>query len=384
MQLAIRTNDALNIANDFGEQRGKLDAYRDRIQSVKRSCPGSGWARTSLLGSLGDILNEMEKEKRLYSDMKEAIGNAVSCYRTYEESIAKCDSSSRAAWGEDGGQGGDDADKKNGIWSWSDTWKIISKAGVIGTGISAIGQLVTGGINAKNLLSSAKFVNSGIGGIATIVSKGAEAGWWKQLLGLQVAGEFKVCNGKFLGDIKNIWNKQFIDDLGFGKAPANVADKVKVGTKWAGHLLTLAGNVVDNYGEFEGQGTYGAVRGTAETVIETGVDIAIGAGATALVGAGLAAAGIVSAPAVAVGALAVGVTWAANGVCKWITGGKDIGEVTADFICDVGEGAINLAKKGVEKVGEIGENIGKGISKGIDKAKEGLSSAWKGICGIFG
>lgn len=387
MQLAIKTNDALNIANVFGEQCGKLNAYREQVQNVKRSCPGSGDARSSLLSALGNILDEMEKEKRIYSNMKEMIGNAVSCYRTYEESIAKCDSSSTATWGEDEEQEGDDTGAGNSIWSWGDTWNIIGNFGVVGAGVSVLGNLISGGINAGNLLSSAGFVNTAIGsGAAAWSAKaGSDAKWWKQLVGFETASELELCNGKFLDNFKKVWNKQFIDDLGFGNTPpSTTADKVQVGTKWAGHVLTLAGNAVENYGEFEGQGTYGVVRGTTETVIETGVDIAIGAAATALSATVIAAAGFVSAPAVVVGAAAVGVTWAANAVCKWATGGKDIGEFTADLLCDVGEGAINLAKKGVEKVGEIGTNIGKGISKGIDKAKQGLSSAWKGICGVFG
>ena len=127
--------------------------------------------------------------------------------------------------------------------------------------------------------------------------------------------------------------KEVIPDTELFQSGAKVADQLSSFAKWGGTVLTVGSNLLENIEEFKGQdGKF--ERLVNETMIESTVDIALDVAAAAGVTAAAAALGITSAPAVAVGAAAVGVTWAANGVCKWATGGRDIGEVAADLICD--------------------------------------------------
>ena len=152
------------------------------------------------------------------------------------------------------------------------------------------------------------------------------------------------------------WAKQFGKDLSF-KGVDGVWAKGKVLAKWAGHALTFITNGVDNYEE---HGGFGA-RWAAETLIESGVDIALEAAATAGITALAAAAGITAAPAVVVGAAAVGVTWAANGLCKWVTGqfgeAKDLGEVASDLICDTAEWIGDKAKSAKDTLTKWGKAL---------------------------
>lgn len=127
--------------------------------------------------------------------------------------------------------------------------------------------------------------------------------------------------------------KEVIPDTELFQSGAKVADQLSSLAKWGGIVLTVGSNLFENIEEFKGQdGKF--ERLVNETMIESTVDIALDVVAAAGVTAAAAALGITSAPAVAVGAAAVGVTWAANGVCKWATGGRDIGEWAADLICD--------------------------------------------------
>lgn len=379
MWYSVNMNGVLQMASAMGGYAQSVEAYKERVSKVYSACPGSGSVRLGLRNSLIQIMEELNSERRLFNKMEEMLEECVSCYQTYEVGIARCQSNVSVSWGEE--EKTDSAeDIGEPIWSWGDTWKMLGNFGIIGSTLGAIGNVVTGGWNVNSVLGSAEFVNSIVGGVAGMA--GATDAKWKYLLGMDDALGTLAGNsgGSFWEAFKGSAKSQILDDLGFNGA-ATTADKVKVGTKWAGHVLSLAINGVENYQEFEGQGAYGVARGTAETVVETAVDIGLGIGATALVSAGatvLVSAGVITAaPAVAVGAVAAGVVWAANGVCKWVTGGRDLGEVTADFVCDVGEGAVELAKKGAEKVADVAKDIGKGV-------KEGVSTAWNKVCSIFG
>ena len=135
-----------------------------------------------------------------------------------------------------------------------------------------------------------------------------------------------------------------IDDLFFDTG-AKAAGKLKVVTKWGGHLLTLAANAFENYDEFKGQEGMES-RMVAETVLETATDIGLGMAATAVLAS-------VGAPAVAAGVIGVGVVWVGNEVCKWMTGGDDIGEVVSNLVCDGYEGV----KKGFNSMVQWGKSF---------------------------
>lgn len=116
----------------------------------------------------------------------------------------------------------------------------------------------------------------------------------------------------------------------------------KAMAKWAGVAVTSISNGFENYEEYQ-NGDISSERAVVETVIETGVDVGLGALATAGTAAGLAALGVAGAPAIAVAAVGTTVVLGANWLCEEITGNffgeeKDIGEAIADGICDIGNG----------------------------------------------
>ncbi|SFU91662.1 hypothetical protein [Butyrivibrio sp. M55] len=118
----------------------------------------------------------------------------------------------------------------------------------------------------------------------------------------------------------------------------------KAGVKWAGAIADFAFNVVDNFEEQEQARISGVEmtngRVVAESVIETGVDVVLSIGGTALAGFILGS----GAPVLAVGAVSVGVVWTANFLME-IAIGKDIAELASDAVCDASKAVASFTSK---------------------------------------
>ncbi|WP_026668186.1 hypothetical protein [Butyrivibrio sp. AE2005] len=118
----------------------------------------------------------------------------------------------------------------------------------------------------------------------------------------------------------------------------------KAGVKWAGAIADFAFNVVDNFEEQEQARISGVEmtngRVVAESVIETGVDVVLSIGGTALAGFILGS----GAPVLAVGAVSVGVVWAANSLMEMAIG-KDIAELASDALCDAPKAVVSFTSE---------------------------------------
>lgn len=368
MELSVKFSGLLQAGNSLSEARQQLEQYRTSVDGIKKHCPFSGSSRTSIVKALNYILGEMEQEKDFIRSMEDVLEWSLNSYNSCENKLLTVNAGESSGGAESGGAGDIHTEGNTPFeWKWSNTWNLVSKAGIIGSTTSVVGNVVTGSGNLKTGIDSAKYVNSIIGSAASAIKDGGTSvSWAKYLTGTNNALK-DLDLDSFGNTFKSSWEQQ-VSGLSLTGAETTAA-KVKVASKWAGNLLTVAGNAYENYNEMQEDGI-SAGRAVAETVVESAVDIGVGMAATAVssaaVGAVAAAIGVTAAPALAVGAVAVGVTWAANGVCKWVTGGKDLGEVAADFVCDVGEGAVQWAK-------DIGSSV-----------ESGLSAAWNGLCVAFG
>lgn len=148
------------------------------------------------------------------------------------------------------------------------------------------------------------------------------------------------------------------------KNATNVGSKIKVATKWAGTGLSAVTNFISNKEEQKKNPGMSNARVVLETVVETAVDVGVGALATAFVTALL---GTVV-PAVAVGAIAVGVVWAANTIveadsaCCWgEENKKNLTELVSDAIIDgstyVGKKVGSAVKGRFNEVTKWGESL---------------------------
>ena len=148
------------------------------------------------------------------------------------------------------------------------------------------------------------------------------------------------------------------------KNATNVGSKIKVATKWAGTGLSAVTNFISNKEEQKKNPGMSNARVVSEPVVETAIDVGVGAlataGATALLGA--------AAPAVAVGAVAVGAVWAVNTATEVITAHfwgednkKNLTEFASDAIIDgvtaIGKGVGKAVKNGFNAVTKWGKSL---------------------------
>lgn len=358
----IELQQAENMAAVFGSQYRTVESVREAVRNIKNNCAVTGQSRSVVVNTLNNLMKTMDKEAHAVNQMGSALRDITGLYGACEQRLVGNAVQQKPA----GTEKTETVEKEEGAWTWKDTWDLLAEGGIVGAGTSMLGNWITGERDIGTVIDSGKYLNSIIGNGADIVAAGGtKTAWLEYLFGANNAlSELDLNSGSkaFIDSLR----KQFGSDLDF-KNVAGKANKVNVGTKWAGHFLTLLSNGWENYEEFQTDGI-SAERAVTETVIETGVDIGLGALATAGVSAVAVAIGFTAAPALAIGAGAVLVTWAANGVCKWITGGRDIGEVAADMICDVGEG-----------VRSVVQNVGEGLKKAgtavVDSLKN-ITAGW--------
>lgn len=282
-------------------------------------------------------------------DLSAGVRAAANAFRTAESTLAGSPLPTQPDGGErsDGDGGSESSAFSSQSWlKWDDLWKFVSEAGFGGAIIGTIGQQLTGGNTAwqKRVLQ----VLSGAAKAGRGIAKGfTETGFdWKRLFGTNVDVEEKLSFG---GAIDKELSKYSF------KNAETVGDKIAVGCKWAGTVLTVLTTGWDNYEEAGGQFTG---RMVGETVIESGVKIVAGIGAGALATMLLP----VGAPAVIVGVTTVGITWAVDKVCEWATGGKNLAETISDGVMDFAESAKDHLEKAGRSIGDAVSSAGKAIS----------------------
>lgn len=373
MRFSIEINRALQSASDLERQRQQLASCRDAVWRVKNDCPCSGNTKRALVNALNTVLTEIDNEGNIYQAMSTALTQNAEYYRYNEEKIAGCAKIVSVPLGnieEIVGvvEGMWEKDSDNNVIKMADVWKIVGNVGIVGGIISAIGYLATEGTDIKNILKSAKYISSVIGKATSVAKDGISASWKDLFGGNNALSGLNLDSAKdtFVSSIK----KQLGKDLDFTGAKT-AADKVKVATKWAGHLFTLGTNAVENYEEHGGI----TAEGVAETIVETGVDIGVGtlvtAGVSAVAGVAVTALGFATAPAWLIGGVSTVVVIGANAASKAVWG-KDLGEVVADGVW-----------KGVEKAGEVVQDIGEGIKNVGKNLTSGVSSIWRNVCCAF-
>lgn len=379
MKLEININQASGVASGLDNEKHKMKRSSTSIQNVIRQCPLSGDSKAALIRSLNNIVSEIASEYNMFEKMQSVLLSSIQMYQANEDNLADCDKKTSITWGDmdseaGGGGGADGSGADEGYDSFWDLfkWNRSDLAKLIGT-FGAIGSMGAMWLELGGTEVDGRYIVKGLNGIAKLVGKGAsiagghgtKAVWFQQLTGLGC--ELTDIDTSSVGRaVSSSWAKQFGKDLKM--TGVKTADKVKAGANWFRHFLTVALNGVENYEEFNGD--LSNPRFWGETAIESGVDIAVGAGAKALstgIMAALAGAVPVLAPVllnpVTIDIGAAVMTKGANALCKWATGvlsdeQKDLGEFVADSIYDI-----------CDSVGPAINNI-----------KNGISSGWRSLC----
>ena len=338
---------AISSAYDgMTQQCSSVVASLDNIKNSLRS--GCFEDVKSVLDALACNVRE---ESSNVTGLKDTLTSIANAYQN-AESVITAQTVSRieglSGSGESGsddssaGTSDDDAD-----FSWDDLWSLLSSPGSITATMVPYIKMVLSGLTGEEINATilADILNSTLNKYAFFADV-AENGWKEAVkngIGISAYMPEGTVPGETFGSYLENALKQEVSDFNPATTAANGARNLssgaqvaKAAAKWVGVALSGVTQGYENYQEYK-SGEIFAGRAVAEGVIETGVDVGLGIGATAAVGAGLAAAGVVAAPALVVGGIAPAAVIGVNAIAKKASGGKDLGELASDFICDGAE-----------------------------------------------
>ncbi len=185
----------------------------------------------------------------------------------------------------------------------------------------------------------------------------------KRFIGFDKAfiGELRPSVAKsFSTRFYNNYQKQIANSLDAYKGKG-----LKSALSWAGVAVSGISNTIQNIEEAK-SGEISATRAVAETVLQTGVDVAADIFIGAAVSAGIAALGFTSAPVLVVGAATAGVVAGVNAISKLVFK-KDLSEAVTDLVLDAGEAVVKTGKKIVSESVKAISNAGKAVGSFFKK-----------------
>lgn len=355
--IKINVGNVLTLSSQLQAANNIVYEVRGNLSSARRSIDGRILNRNNLFSRLQSVSSQLSSIEGRVSRIRGTVERGANNYRNADTLVTKWGTAvtnqffggisavGNAALPLSGFNGKQTSDKtkiekkstdKFSLWSWSDTWKMIENAGIVGALLSTVGGAITGGISVKNGLKTAKGATKVIENIAKAIPKDSTASFdWKTLFGF---------NSAITKNAPKTFGKAFgesIEKLKFGNAKT-VSDKVAVGAKWAGYGLTAIATTYDNFTDTTENNSTG--RKIAESIGETTVKIGEGL----VIGAGVTAA-FAGAPAVVVGAVTVGVAWVGDKICEVVTD-KDVAEFVSDSLLDFAKSKITSAGKVAKKV----------------------------------
>lgn len=342
------SGDMIGINKSLQQLNRRFESAKSGINSINSFGKYGNVSRT--LGSISDALYYNE---RIISKLADVLVEAANEYQSTEQAMGVIRSQKVSETTFEVG-----AEEKPFDWKVDDlVWKVLGKAGTVGSIVSAFGSMATNGISYKTLLGGAgKLVTAGGSLAETIWKKKTERNWseflfgkWKTGSAISGLADTTTKWKTFKSSLSKKWKSYFPDSI------TNVGEKIKIAAEWAGVAISAVTNGISNYDEF---GTMKNLRFWEETIMETIVDVGVGAlataGATAVLGA--------SAPAIAVGVAGAGVVWLADLGVRAVTKNfckeeKGLTETISDTVLDIGEAVVGGAKN-------LFANIGNAVKSG--------------------
>lgn len=311
---------------------------------------------------LDALTGNVREESSNITSLKDTLASIANAYQNAESVITAQTVSHIEGLSGSGESGSGDSttetsdDDSDSLLTWDDLWSLLSSPGSIPSTMVPYIKMLLSGLTGEEINATilADILNSTLNKYAFFTDV-AENGWKEAVkngLGISAYMPEGTQPGETFGSYLKDALKQEVSDFNptttsstasTGSSAANGARSLSSGAKvanaaakWGGVALSGVTQGYENYQEYK-SGDISAGRAVAEGVIETGVDVGLGAAATAATGAALAAAGVVAAPALVVGGIATAAVIGINAIAKKASGGKDLGELASDFICDGAE-----------------------------------------------
>lgn len=347
-----------NETSNFNTYCNELSEYSSKVNSIKNVLPIYGNAGTQIKNSLKNSNINIKQLRKSSFNLSNGLNIIGKCYTEVESKSCRLNLNDVLNTTASIARIMNPATEPFAVWDLLKNNKgtvfldVVGEFGMGGSIVSAFGKgakVLTGQpLTFKDWISIDKDLTSAAGSAMDIIDdlesgKFSKASFWG----------YSTSEGSSIGTIF----KDEFKDYTF-KNTDKVTKKIKVGTKWAGIGLNLLSRGYDNFVDIDSNDVNNTTeRKIAETITETTVDFAIdkaiNIGLTAAVTA-IAGFTPVGWGAVAVGVAAVGVKWAADGICKNITG-KDLTETISDGIIDLSNWTTDVEIKIAKSVtGAIG------------------------------
>lgn len=335
-----------NAAVEEEEIQKQIYHIYDEILAQKNSISFQIGATRNIKWRLNRVADGIGKEYKTLQSMQKNLSKAADRYEKTENTICNVAEDGKATnW------------EKITNYDWTKglpktmgkmILDIISQVGTIGGASSALTTLLKilmdgDGFSAKDI--GAMLKGTGTSLIKIIESiKHFKNGEIDKLWGLNECKTIITdSQAGWLNRAATTFGDTFLDKLNIFKTNNQTGATSIDGAKVGGWALSLIANGFSNYEEYQ-KGGITEGRAVAETVVETGIDIAKGAAIAAGVAAGAAALGV-AAPAVVVAGAGVVVSAGLDFFCKKITGAvlgeeKSLTETISDGILDLAENAM--------------------------------------------
>lgn len=363
-----------NNSNNFDNYRNCLEAYSNRVNSIRNRLYIASSSSWSIKNSLRVIADGIVDESRSCRKMSDTIQNISSKYEIAENKIC---GNSKASWS-------DKLQLRDTVEAIIEKNKPLPGVGAEFIGINS-GPIIKEPIN--NIERTDDFLFKTIAGvvgpfgvIADMIRngvKGKTGDFWGGLTTL--AGGIvenwegsRVKWGDWIGTGPlGTWQNELGKYVDFSSAKKGFSTVCN----W---VASYIGSGIDNYGEHNNLGERFWRETVTEGTLKLVEGMAIGAGVTFATGAIATAIGV-TAPAWVGAAAIAGVTvlvdWGLDWVVSKVTKGTETSWV--EFVSD---GLINASEYVGDKVTEVVENVADAVSRGIDNIGNAIRNIGGSIC----
>ena len=387
--LTVRWSAMDGAAQNMEQIRKSLGTVASGISSVSQGLSFSGASSREMASRLKNIAQDISLQEQTASGLGNVLAQARSRYQSCENAIAgeTLDEALQAVLqiirNPALKEMLDSTDSSGLTMAEKLLTGLIGEFGAIGKGANAVFDLFD---SDKSVGEKVVDVSSAGVGITGIIGGWMSSGMNKdEILDYLLGINEKIIpqDTTFWKALKNEFSEYALENSDDMTKAAKVGNRLSVGAKWAGGLLTFAGSAMDNYDEYE-SGEISGGRAVAETVTETAVDVGTDAVLTAGVTAGLAALGVTSAPALVIGGGVVLAKWGLDCVCEnfW---GKDFTETVSDGLLDMGEaiadGAGGFVSDMADGAKKVCDAVGDAVGKTAKNISSGVKSAWDSLTG---
>ncbi len=149
----IELQQAESMASVLEFQCRTIKSVREAISNIKDNCAVTGQSRGTVVNTLDNLMKTMDREACAVKSMGNVLRDITGVYGACEQRlVGNAVQQKPAITGKT-----EEGEKAEGAWTWQDTWSLLAKGGIVGAGVSMIGNGITGERDGKTVENCYKF-----------------------------------------------------------------------------------------------------------------------------------------------------------------------------------------------------------------------------------